>query len=55
MDDQVRARSSIVKDLLFVPSGSCFPKAHKEGTVLRQYLKANFAMSKGEFPHKMQF
>jgi hypothetical protein len=55
MDDQVRARSSIVKDLLFVPSGSCFPKAHKEGTVLRQYLKANFALSKGEFPHKMQF
>ena len=30
-------------------------KAHKEGTVLRQYLKANFALSKGEFPHKMQF
>merc|ERR1712098_734154 len=30
-------------------------KANKEGAVLRQYLKAPFALSKGEFPHKMQF
>merc|ERR1719309_1784440 len=30
-------------------------KAAKEGAVLRQYLKASFALSKGEFPHKMQF
>merc|ERR1712080_790016 len=30
-------------------------KAHKEGAVLKQYLGATFALSKGEFPHKMQF
>merc|ERR1712179_842576 len=30
-------------------------KAHKEGAVLRKYLGATFALSKGEFPHKMQF
>merc|ERR1711894_216704 len=30
-------------------------KAHKEGQALRQYLKAPFALSKGQFPHKMSF
>jgi len=30
-------------------------KAHPEGPVLKQYLKATFALSKGEYPHKMQF
>merc|ERR1712126_287048 len=30
-------------------------KAHGEGAVLKQYLGATFALSKGEFPHKMQF
>jgi hypothetical protein len=30
-------------------------KAHKEGAVLKQYLKYTFALSKGEYPHKMQF
>merc|ERR1712083_209287 len=30
-------------------------KAHKEGKALRQYLKAPFALSKGQFPHKMSF
>merc|ERR1712071_10205 len=30
-------------------------KATKDGAILRQYLKATFALSKGEFPHKMQF
>jgi len=30
-------------------------KAHKEGQALRQYLKAPFALSKGQFPHKMAF
>merc|ERR1719208_747628 len=28
-------------------------KAHKEGQALRKYLKAPFALSKGQFPHKM--
>merc|ERR1739844_672058 len=30
-------------------------KAHKEGKALKQYLKAPFALSKGQFPHKMSF
>merc|ERR1712025_645807 len=30
-------------------------KAHPEGAVLKQYLKATFALSKGEYPHKMTF
>ena len=30
-------------------------KAHKDGAVLKQYLKATFSLSKGEFPHKMKF
>jgi large subunit ribosomal protein L6e len=30
-------------------------KKHKEASVLRQYLRHNFALSKGQFPHKMQF
>jgi len=30
-------------------------KAHPEGSVLKQYLKASFGLSKGEFPHKMTF
>merc|ERR1711983_479165 len=30
-------------------------KAHKEGQALKQYLKAPFALSKGQFPHKMAF
>merc|ERR1712112_438175 len=30
-------------------------KANKEGQVLRQYLKAPFALSKGQFPHVMSF
>merc|ERR1719305_1189245 len=30
-------------------------KAHKEGKALKQYLKAPFALSKGQFPHKMAF
>merc|ERR1712243_462350 len=30
-------------------------KAHGEGAVPKQYLGATFALSKGEFPHKMQF
>merc|ERR1712026_306735 len=30
-------------------------KANKEGQVLRQYLKAPFALSKGQFPHVMAF
>merc|ERR1712233_257857 len=28
-------------------------KGHADGAVLRQYLKAGFSLSKGEFPHKM--
>merc|ERR1711997_1013055 len=27
-------------------------KGHADGAVLRQYLKAGFSLSKGEFPHK---
>merc|ERR1711953_596866 len=30
-------------------------KGHADGAVLRQYLKATFSLSKGEFPHKMCF
>merc|ERR1719461_2341873 len=30
-------------------------KSHKEGQALRQYLKATFALSKGQYPHKMSF
>merc|ERR1711913_191590 len=30
-------------------------KGHADGAVLRQYLKAGFSLSKGEFPHKMCF
>merc|ERR1712168_613393 len=30
-------------------------KANADGAVLKQYLKANFALSKGQFPHKMTF
>merc|ERR1711893_350214 len=30
-------------------------KKHSEGQVLRQYLKAPFALSKGQFPHTMSF
>merc|ERR1712059_221145 len=30
-------------------------KANKEGAILKQYLKHAFALSKGDFPHKMQF
>merc|ERR1712048_676014 len=30
-------------------------KKHPEGAVLKQYLKASFALSKGEFPHRMTF
>merc|ERR1712157_281419 len=30
-------------------------KAHKEGQALIKYLKAPFALSKGQFPHKMAF
>merc|ERR1711879_239723 len=30
-------------------------KGHADGAVLRQYLKATFSLSKGEFPHKMFF
>merc|ERR1712203_39586 len=30
-------------------------KSHADGAVLKQYLKANFALSKGQFPHKMTF
>ena len=30
-------------------------KAHKDGAVLKQYLKHTFSLSKGEFPHKMKF
>merc|ERR1712115_435897 len=30
-------------------------KANKEGQVMRQYLKAPFALSKGQFPHVMSF
>merc|ERR1712183_516573 len=28
-------------------------KKHKEGAALKQYLKASFALSKGQFPHQM--
>merc|ERR1712172_454463 len=30
-------------------------KGNADGAVLRQYLKASFSLSKGEFPHKMCF
>merc|ERR1711872_288890 len=30
-------------------------KANKEGQALRQYLKAPFALSKGQYPHVMSF
>jgi len=30
-------------------------KKHKEGAALKQYLKASFALSKGQFPHQMSF
>merc|ERR1711881_409349 len=30
-------------------------KKSPEGAVLKQYLKATFSLSKGEFPHKMAF
>merc|ERR1712172_59042 len=30
-------------------------KGNADGAVLRQYLKAGFSLSKGEFPHKMCF
>merc|ERR1712032_896336 len=30
-------------------------KGHADGAVLRQYLKAGFSLSKGEFPYKMCF
>merc|ERR1712128_22346 len=30
-------------------------KANADGAILKQYLKASFALSKGEFPHKMVF
>merc|ERR1712233_9599 len=30
-------------------------KKEKEGQALRQYLKAPFALSKGQFPHTMSF
>ena len=30
-------------------------KKHSEGAALKQYLKASFALSKGQFPHQMAF
>ena len=30
-------------------------KKNAEGKVLKQYLRASFALSKGQFPHKMAF
>merc|ERR1712064_110278 len=30
-------------------------KKNKEGSALKQYLKAPFALSKGQFPHQMSF
>merc|ERR1711936_776748 len=30
-------------------------KKHSEGAALKQYLKASFALSKGQFPHQMSF
>merc|ERR1711997_862525 len=30
-------------------------KKHAEGSALKQYLKATFALSKGQFPHQMAF
>ena len=30
-------------------------KKHKEGAMLKQYLKHTFSLSKGQYPHKMAF
>merc|ERR1719483_423106 len=30
-------------------------KKHADGKVLKQYLRASFALSKGQFPHQMAF